>query len=122
MCCHACAENLAAQETITTLKREGELRTQQQQRMMQELENSVREKEALVHTHRTQAEAVQTELKAIREQAAVLGERCSSLRAELEREKKQSSELEELRSAASCKALAWVKETYYRGKRDLLWR
>ena len=102
------AQNLVAQQTITTLKREEELRTQQQQRMMQELETSVHDKEALVHTHRTQAAAVQTELKAIREEAAGLDQRCTSLRVELEREKTQSSSLEDLRSAAACKALAWV--------------
>jgi len=56
-------ENLALQQAITEMKRSDEMRAMQQQRLTQDLEASLREKEELVQRHRSHADAVQQELQ-----------------------------------------------------------
>ena len=73
-------ENITFQEAVAELKREGELRTKQQHRMMYELEASVREKGALIDSHEKKNDAIQKELQAIKEEAAVVDERSAALR------------------------------------------
>ena len=111
-------ENAGLQQTLTEERHEGEFRKQRLEREIKTLEVVVQDTQALADAHRKQAHADQLQLAAHREEAMVAGERASSLRSELEQERRNSQQIDDLKVAAMCKAQAWEEECTRLSKRE----